>query len=119
MKDLRFIKGDIVFDGTDFEMVSDIDEVGQNLESTLGTNEGEFVLAPEVGIQYRNMVGKGVTEDDIQAEVFAGLDQEERIKTVVEIEVKMDSALRSASVRFKAKLEDGETIEREVDVNVG
>ena len=119
MKDLKFTDGDLVIQGNDFIMVDGIDEIGQCIESTLGTNLGEFVLEPEHGIEYLNMLGKGVTEEDIQAEVFAGLSQEERIETVTVIIVTRDEQNRKASARFSAIAESGETIESEVDLNVG
>lgn len=119
MKDLRFKDGDLVLTKDDFSMVSGIDEVGQCIESTLGTNLGEFVLEPDLGIEYLNMLGKGVTDEDIQAEVFAGLSQEERIDTVEEIVVTRDNVTRKTSVRFSASVDTGETIESEVELNVG
>lgn len=119
MKDLRFKNGDLVLSENDFLMVDGIDEIGQCIESTLGTNLGEFVLEPGLGIEYLNMLGKGVTDEDIQAEVFAGLAQEERIDTVTEITVVRDNITRRTSVGFSAVAQDGETIESEVELNVG
>lgn len=119
MKDLRFKDGDLVLSGNDFVMADGITEIGQCVESTLGTNQGEFILEPELGINYLNMVGKGVTDEDIQAEVFAGVSQEERIETVVDITVERDNVTRKTNVRFSALTESGETIESEVNLNVG
>ncbi|QBL97925.1 hypothetical protein EauM23_00032 [Exiguobacterium phage vB_EauM-23] len=119
MKDLKFKNGDLILSGNDFQMVEGIDDVGQSVESTLGTNLGEFELEPELGIVYLNMVGKGIAEEDIQAEIFAGLSQEERIESVSEIEVDRDNTNRNTTVRFSAVTDTGETIESEVDLNVG
>lgn len=119
MKDLKFTDGDLVIQVNDFIMVDGIDEIGQCVESTLGTNLGEFALEPELGIEYLNMLGKGVTDEDIQAEVFAGLSQEERVDTVEEIVVTRDNVTRKTSVRFSASVDTGETIESEVELNVG
>lgn len=119
MKDLRFKDGDLVIQENDFALGTGIDEIGQCIESTLGTNEGEFILEPDLGIEYLNMVGKGVAEEDIQAEIFGGLSQEERIETVTEIVVVMDKVARKTAVHFSAVADSGETIESEVDLNVG
>lgn len=119
MKDFRFKGGDLVIEDNDLVLAHDLDEIAQSIESTLGTNLGEFVLEPGLGITYMNMLGKDVTEEDVQAEIFAGLDQEERIVQVNDIMVDFDTSTRKAKARFSATAETGEVIESEVNLNVG
>ncbi|MCA0980246.1 DUF2634 domain-containing protein [Exiguobacterium aestuarii] len=115
MKDLKLKDGDLVIWENDVSLVDGKEEVAQSLLNAVGTNIGEFQLEPDMGIEFFNILGKGVTKEDIQAEVFAGLSQEERVETVDEISVSIDSLERKTSIDFTVTTVEGDIIESEVD----
>lgn len=118
-RDLLIHQGDLAWKDGDFVIAEDKQEIAQCIETALGTNLGEFKLEPEIGIEYFNMLGKGVTDEDIQAEIYNGLSQEERVDTVSEIVITRDSLTRKANVFFSVTTDENEVIESEVTVDAG
>ena len=117
MKDLQLKDGDLVIRQNDISLVYGRDEVAQSILNALGTNREEFELEPDMGIEFFNILGKGKTEEDIQAEIFEGLSQEERIETVDDILVTFDSVNRKVDIRFSVTTVEGDIINGEVDYN--
>jgi len=118
-RDLLIKNGDLVWKDGDFVIAENKQEIAQCIETALGTNLGEFELEPDTGIEYFNMLGKGVTDEDIQAEIFNGLNQEERVDTVSDITVERNPVTRKAIVSFSVTTDENEVIESEVTVDAG
>jgi len=118
-RDLLISDGDLVWKDGDFVIAENKQEIAQCIETALGTNLGEFKLELDTGIEYFNMLGKGVTDEDIQAEIYNGLNQEERVDTVSDITVERDPVSRTAIISFSVTTNENEVIESEVMIDAG
>ncbi len=67
--------GDIVIENGDIEMVEDEELTGQTLQTVLGTNKGEWFNDWDEGINFANVLGKGITDDMRIAEVEDAIEQ--------------------------------------------
>jgi phage baseplate assembly protein W len=112
--------GDLVLLSGELQLVSGPDEIAQCCKLAVGTNKGEWVLDPEMGIDFARVTGKGVTEEEIRDELTAGVLQEPRIQTVDTVTVTFDRKNRTATADFTATAVNGDVITIEgVDTVVG
>lgn len=117
MKDFRLKDGDIAVKNGDFEMVKDSEELRQSVYIGMQTNEEEWFLNPDLGMNFSVFSTKPINEEAIRAEIMKGIFQDERIRTVDEIDITPDTKKRVLQVRFTATATDGSTIESEVDIS--
>lgn len=101
--------GDVVIENNSIVMVEGNELLRQQIESVLSTNKGEWVLNREEGITFSNVIGKGITEDMIRAEIQQGLLQVDSsfVLTFFEL-VPLDN--RRYKVLFTAQTSNGEEI---------
>ncbi|MEK4520021.1 DUF2634 domain-containing protein [Paenibacillus sp. FSL H8-0122] len=102
--------GDIVIDAGQLQMMSGPLEIAQSCRLILGVQKGEWFLNPELGIDHKKFLGKGVSRDEMQDEIRAGLLQEPRIQTVDTIDFDFNRQLRQLVVSFTATGINGEII---------
>ncbi|AIQ31631.1 hypothetical protein P40081_28470 [Paenibacillus sp. FSL P4-0081] len=105
--------GDIVLASGQLQMVSGPEEIAQSCRLILGVQKGEWFLNPELGIDHRKFLGKGVSRDELQDEIMSGLLQEPRVQTVDSITFEVDRKLRRLVISFTATGTDGEIITAE------
>ncbi len=115
MRDFKIVNGDISFWKNDIAVADGKQEVAQCIGTALGTNLGEFELEPETGIEFFSILGKGITEEDVQSEIFGGIVQEERVETVDTIDVVIDAVGRAVDVHFTVTTTDQDVVESEAD----
>lgn len=108
--------GDIVVSDNDLQLVEGIEEVGQCVEVTFGTNKEEWFLNHELGIDYLKVVDKS-TEAQARNEIIQGIAQESRIETIDELTISDNKSERKRAIKFRATSVDGDVIEREVDID--
>lgn len=113
MRDIKLFNDDIAMTNGDFDMIGDPDELRQTVYIGLQTNQGEWFLNPDVGIDFSVFEQKNPDEEEIRAEIQRGLMQEERIESV-SIDIEYDGNGRELRVRFTATAGDGE---QEVIIN--
>ncbi|WP_379142381.1 DUF2634 domain-containing protein [Paenibacillus sp. sgz500992] len=112
--------GDLVFLGDDLQLVTGPDEIAQCCKLVLGTNQGEWFLDPELGIDFSRITGKGVTADEVRSELTVGMLQEPRITEVNDVVVTFDRSNRTVSANITATAINGDVIKIEgVDTVVG
>jgi len=108
---------DLVIDAQNsLQMVEGTDEENQAVRLLVGTNKGEWFLNTMHGLAYKYLQVKNPNEAVIMAEVISTLKQESRIKEVLEVNVDFDRQGRVLTVRFKARMKSGETVEGQVIV---
>lgn len=67
--------GDLIIENNKFKMVDGEELTRQKTQEIIGTNKGEWFLDWEQGINFDNLLGKGVTDDDVRNEIEDGLRQ--------------------------------------------
>jgi phage baseplate assembly protein W len=55
-------KGDVEIKNNQIETVEGNELLRQTVQSVLGTNKGEWIFNPDEGINFKNILGKGVPE---------------------------------------------------------
>lgn len=103
MKTLKIENNDLVFDKSmNLEMVEDEEEIRQSIERTLSTNLSEYFLNVDMGLNYSQIRGKGIKQDDIESAIREAIFQDERIEEVDFTEIITNNKSRSLSVEFNA-----------------
>lgn len=99
--------GDLLLENNSFQMVYDNKLLRQKVQEVINTNKGEWPFNWEQGITFANILGKGTTRENVQAEIIDGLNQVDESLTITEF---FDSVKeRKRVVDFKATKDDGNT----------
>lgn len=121
MKTIGLTKGDLFFDGEDFIIVDEEEELTQSLEIMMSTYLGEWFLNTDFGFNYHLALEKPDAEE-VQAEIMRILSQEPRVINVLEVTVSQDLRARKSTALYviEAVLEEGgelRTITKEVNIH--
>ena len=108
--------GDVEIRNNKIVMTNDNELMRQKIQKVLSTNKGEWFGNADEGINFRNILKKGVTEEDVKSEILDGLLQIDDSVIITEFSMELDHATRSLNVAFKAENLDGEVIEEEVTI---
>ena len=117
MKTLKVDKnGDLVFDKhKELEMVEGGDEICQSIERTLTTRMGEWFLNVNFGLDHEHLVNvKRLNLDMARSAIYEAIMQEPRVSEVIDIILDPDYQRRVMKITFKARADDGTTVEGEV-----
>lgn len=93
-------KGDIVILGGKIQMTSGNDLLRQTVETVIGTNNGEWFLDPDEGINFKAILGKSPNMDEVRSEIQKGLLQVDSSLFMQSFEY--DVELRTLNIRFTA-----------------
>ena len=105
--------GDVLIVNNRIPLVSGPNLLLQKVQNVLGTNKGEWFLDLEEGIDFDNLLGKGVTEDLVRYEIEQGLLQVDSTFTITEFTCDIDNSSRKIRAHFKAQVSNGEEVEGE------
>lgn len=75
MKDLKIVNGDVVISNHDVQLVYDKELTMQKIQLILGTNQGEWLLDENEGINFRVILTKHPSEGEILSTLREGLKQ--------------------------------------------
>lgn len=75
----KMINGDIFIDG-DLKIVSGQEELRQNIENRLSINKNEWFLNTDLGLSYKDIRGKGVSDAEIGFAIRECTAQDDRVK---------------------------------------
>lgn len=109
MRGLQIVNDDIVLVNGDFQMLED--DVLVAVERLLTTNLTEFFLDLDMGLEYDVIQRKNYNADEIKQAISDCVMQEERVKSVSDINIEVVG--RKAPISFKFATEK-ETMESEV-----
>lgn len=99
--------GDLIIENHEIKMVEGDELIRQKVQEIINTNKGEWFMDWEQGIDFSNLLGKGVTEEMVQAEIEDGLQQVD--EDLMLSEFSMSVVGRKLFVNFKAINESSDT----------
>lgn len=67
--------GDLIIEHNELSMVYGADLVRQKIREVINTNKGEWFFDWEQGINFSEILGKGVTDEDVRLQIDNGLKQ--------------------------------------------
>lgn len=103
-------KGDVVIENGDLSIVNGDSLTQQKVWTVLHTNLGEWFFDWDQGIDFGNLLGKGVTEELIRHEIARGLSQVDSTFSITDFTFEADTKTRKARVTFKAQAQSGEEV---------
>lgn len=112
------IEGDTVV-GRDLILVGGQEELRQNLENRLSVNKGEWFLNLNLGLSYKDISGKGVSDDRIRLAIRECCFQDERIKEVRDIKIIRRTESREVWIDIKAIDGEDQDLALEGVINIG
>lgn len=118
MKTFKIENDDLVIENGNLLMVDGKDEIVQSTERILTTNKNEFFLDIDLGLEYKQIQGKGKDKDTIRFAILEALNQDYRVKEVEFINVNINRKTRQLEVDFKYTTNE-EIIEGSEVVEVG
>ena len=107
-------KGDVLIENGDISIVVGDSLLQQKVWAVLHTNLKEWFFDWEQGVDFDNLLGKGVGAELARYEVERGLAQVDSTFAITEFAYTMDKAARKAKVTFKAQTDSGEEVGGEV-----
>ncbi|MGI6014372.1 MAG: DUF2634 domain-containing protein [Oscillospiraceae bacterium] len=99
--------GDVVIANNEIMMVTGSELMRQQVQNVLRTNLEEWFLDLDEGIDYHNIIGKGITEELIRYEIERGLTQVDSTFAITEFACNIDNTKRKATVDFQAVTDTG------------
>ena len=99
--------GDLIIENNEIRMVENEELKRQTIETTIGTNKGEWFFNWEQGINFSNILGKGITDEMVQAEIESGLHQVDETLHISEFSRTVEG--RHSKTVFSAVDEDNDT----------
>lgn len=94
---------DIEFDEyRNITQVEGADEIVQSIRQLLSTNQGEWFLKPDFGLEYSRVFKKQLlkNEEDIRAAILETFKQDERIQKIVSLNLNFDRVNRILRIDF-------------------
>ena len=91
---------DIVIFGGKIQFVSGNDLLRQTVETVIGTNNGEWFLDPDEGINFKAILCKSPNMDEVRSEIQKGLLQVDSSLFIQSFEYDVEQ--RTLNVRFAA-----------------
>lgn len=99
--------GDLLIENNEIQMVDGEELLRQTAQSIIETNKGEWFTDWDEGIDFSNILGKGVTEEMIIAEIEDGLRQVDETLNITDFDVSING--RTLTVSFSCMSEDSDT----------
>ena len=106
--------GDVLIENGVISIVTGDELLKQKVWTVLRTNLKEWFFDWEQGIDFSNLLGKGVGEELARYEIERGLAQVDSTFTITEFSYSADMVTRRASVIFKAQTSSGEEVGGEI-----
>ena len=100
--------GDISITDGMIDMVEGLDLETQTIKTVLSTNKGESPFNNDEGIDFRQIIGKHITDDQIRSQIQSGIHQVNNNRNVDEFYTNRDG--RSLTVDFTARSDDGSAV---------
>ena len=96
-------RGDIVFEKGNIAFVTDNELKAQTLRTVMGTNKGEWFLNANEGVDFKYLLGKGITDDMRLSQCRDACLQVDEALYVSDYRSELDNATRASTLYFTAK----------------
>lgn len=107
--------GDISITDGQIDMISGAELETQTIKTILSTNKGESPFNAGEGIDHKQILSKGVTEDMIKTQIQSGIFQVNPERVIDEFEYAVKD--RHAVIDFTARKPNGSAISASVDIS--
>ena len=107
--------GDISITDGQIDMIDDNALETQTIKTVLSTNRGEYPFDSEEGIDHRQILSKGVTEDMVKTQMQNGIFQVNPERIIDEFDYSVNN--RHAIVDFTARKNSGNSISASVTIS--
>ena len=102
--------GDVVIENNAISIVTGNELIRQKVWAVLKTNLREWFFDWDQGVDFDNLIGKGINEDLVRYEIEKGLVQVDKTFKITEFVYTVDKAARAATVTFKVQTDNGEEV---------
>lgn len=102
--------GDVIVANNEISLVIGSELTRQKVQNVLRTNLKEWFLDWEEGVDYHNIIGKGITEELIRYEIERGLEQVDSTFAITEFVCDIDKVNRKVTTDFHAVTDMGEEV---------
>lgn len=100
--------GDVLIENNEIAIVVGEALTQQKVSTVLRTNLKEWFFDWAQGINFDNLLGKGINEELVRYEIEQGLKQVDDTFTITDFSFEVDHSTRKAKVTFSAQTESGE-----------
>jgi hypothetical protein len=111
LKSFKLVDGDIVIENGELLMVSDDDELIQQIKEVVSINLNEWFLNLDHGIDFSIYFQKPMNQELIQTSIIEKIQELEQITTVEITSFEYDERTRKPNISFVATKTNGETVE--------
>lgn len=116
MKDFQLFNDDVLIKDNKIQLIEDEKLLIQKINKVMNTNKKECFYQDNEGIDFKNILKKGVTEEEVKSEILGALTQVDSSFILVDFRMELDSKSRKLTVYFKAENADREVIETSVEI---
>ena len=102
--------GDVLIENNEISISVGDSLLQQKVSTVLRTNLGEWFFDLDQGIDFDNVLGKGVGEELARYEIERGLAQVDSTFSITEFSYEVDTAKRTAKITFKAQNENSDEV---------
>lgn len=107
--------GDVLIENNQISIANGNSLLQQKVWSVLRTNLGEWFFNWDEGVDFDNLLGKGINEELVRYEIERGLLQVDSTFTITEFTYNADRIERKSVVYFKAHTQNGEEVGGEIE----
>lgn len=109
------LNGDISITDGKIDMINDTELEKQTIKTVLGTNKGESPFNADEGIDFKQVLGKGITKDMIKTQIQSGIHQVNADRIIDDFEC--DFKDRHSNVSFIVREATGSSFQVEKEWN--
>ncbi|KRK40790.1 DUF2634 domain-containing protein [Loigolactobacillus bifermentans] len=109
--------GDLAIEDADIAVVSDVEEVKQNIALTLRTRKGEFFADAEMGLDWDYLIGDSYKELYAAGAITDALLEDPRVTAVGEVNLELDHLSRHLNATISFTID--KTIQTGMEVAIG
>lgn len=113
MKGFKLVDGDVSITDNQIDMVENTELEVQTIQSVLQTNKGEDIFDSDEGINFRHIIGKGISADMVKTQIQNGINQVNPDYAIEDFSYTVDKSSRKLKVAFTARKSDGSVLSSE------
>lgn len=107
---------DVMIKNNKIQLIYDEELLKQKIQKLLNTNQGEWFSNENEGINFRNILKKGVDEETIKSEILDGLLQIDDTFIITYFNTDINTKSRELKVYFKAENSSGEKVDVDTEL---